>query len=172
MTGISDEGVFGFIGCHGSAGSLRETFRRLVQCFGCTVVRAELDLRAMKRHHLIHEPLTRSVIGAFYEVYNTLGFGFLEHIYILALERELRSRGHQVRRESGVCVMYKGEELAYQRLDMIVDDVLIVEVKSTVELHKGAKRQVYNYLRAANLEVGLLLHFGPEPKFYRSYHKH
>jgi GxxExxY protein len=66
--------------------------------------------------------------------------------------------------------MYKGEELAYQRLDMIVDDVLIVEVKSTAELHKGAKRQVYNYLRATNLEVGLLLHFGPEPKPYRSYH--
>ena len=125
----------------------------------------------MKRHRLIHEPLTRSVIGAFYEVYNTLGFGFLQHIYILALERELRSGGHQVRREAGVCVMYKGEELAYQRLDMTVEDVLIVEVKSTVELHKGANRQVYNYLRATSLEVGLLLHFGPEPKFFRSYRR-
>ena len=124
----------------------------------------------MKRHRLIHESLTRSVIGAFFEVYNTLGFGFLEHIYILALEHELRSRGHQVRREAGVCVMYKGEELAYQRLDMIVDDVLVVEVKWTAELHKGANRQVYNYLRATNLEVGLLLHFGPEAKVYRSYH--
>lgn len=124
----------------------------------------------MKRLHLIHEPLTRSVIGAFYEVYNALGFGFLEHIYILALERELRARGHQVRREVGVCVMYKGEELGYQRLDMIVDDVLVIEVKSTVELHKGANRQVYNNLRATNLEVGLLLHFGPEPKVHRSSH--
>jgi GxxExxY protein len=124
----------------------------------------------MKRLRLVHESVTRSVIGAFYEVYNTLGFGFLEHIYILSLERELRSRGHKVRREAGVCVMYKGEELAYQRLDMIVDDIVIVEVKSTAELHKGANRQVYNYLRATNLEVGLLLHFGPEPKLYRSYH--
>ena len=85
----------------------------------------------MKRHRLIHEALTRSVIGAFYEVYNTLGFGFLEDIYVLALERELRSRGHSVRREVGVCVMYKGQELAYQRLDMIIDDKLIVEVQST-----------------------------------------
>lgn len=66
--------------------------------------------------------------------------------------------------------MYKGEQLAYQRLDRIVDDIVIVEVKSTVELHKGANRQVYNYLRATSLEVGLLLHFGPEPKFYRLYH--
>ena len=90
----------------------------------------------MRIRRLIHQPITQSVIGAFYKVYNTLGLGFLEHIYILALERELRTRGHQVRREAGVCVMYKGEELAYQRLDMIVDDVLVVEVKSTVELHK------------------------------------
>jgi len=55
-------------------------------------------------------------------------------------------------------------------LDLLIDDVLIVEVKSTVELHKGANREIYNYLRATNLELGLLLHFGPEPKFYRSYH--
>jgi GxxExxY protein len=123
----------------------------------------------MKRPRLIHESITQSVIGAFYEVYNTLGFGFLEHIYILALERELRARGHLVRREVGVCVMYKGEELAYQRLDMIVDEKVVVEIKSTYELHRGARRQVYNYLRATSLEVGLLLHFGPEAKFYRSF---
>ena len=120
---------------------------------------------------LIEQQLTRVVIGAFYEVYNTLGFGFLEHIYVMALERELRHSGHQIRREVGVCVMYKGEELAHQRMDMIVDDKVIVEVKSTYELHKAAPRQLYNYLRATNLEVGLLFHFGPEPKFYRSIHR-
>ena len=101
-------------------------------------------------------------------MYNTLGFGFLEHIYVLALERELLRRGHKVRRQVGVCVMYKGDELAYQRMDMIVDDKLIIEIKSTYELHKAAQRQLFNYLRATKLEVGLLLHFGPEPKFYRS----
>ena len=122
----------------------------------------------MKRHQLIQERLTRSVIEAFFEVYNTLGYGFLEHIYASALERELTNRGHQVRREVGVCVMHKGDELAYQRIDMIVDGKLIIEIKSTYELHKGANRQLFNYLRATNLEVGLLLHFGPEPKFYRS----
>lgn len=56
---------------------------------------------------------------------------------------------------------------ATQRLDMIVDDRLVVETKSTYELHRAAHRQVYNYLKATRLEVGLLLHFGPEPKFYR-----
>jgi GxxExxY protein len=121
----------------------------------------------MPRHALIHEELTRSVIGAFFEVYNTLGFGFLEHVYIMCLERELRARGHRVGREVCVIVSYKGEPLVSQRLDMIVDDVLIVETKATRVLHPSAPRQVYNYLRATNLEVGLLLHFGPKPSFYR-----
>lgn len=116
---------------------------------------------------LIEEALTHSVIGAFFEVYNTLGFGFLEHIYVMALQRELIARGHRVAREVGVSVMYKGEELGNQRLDMLVDAKLVVETKSTYELHKAAQRQVYNYLRATGLEVGLLLHFGPEPRFYR-----
>jgi GxxExxY protein len=60
----------------------------------------------MKTRAIIHEQLTHSVIGAFYEVYNTLGFGFLEHIYKLALERELRDRGHTIRRERLVTVYY------------------------------------------------------------------
>jgi len=122
----------------------------------------------MARQLLIEKELTRSAIGAFYEVYNTLGFGFLEHVYVKALEIELKSRGHQVGREVGVLIMYKGEELAFQRLDLIVDNRLVIEAKSTYDLRTGARRQVYNYLRATNLEVGLLFHFGPEPKFYRS----
>jgi GxxExxY protein len=116
---------------------------------------------------LVEEALTHSVIGAFFEVYNTLGFGFLEHIYVTALERELISRGHRVAREVSIRVRYKGEDLGQQRIDMLVDDKLVVETKSTYELHKAAPRQVFNYLRATNLEVGLLLHFGPEPSFFR-----
>jgi len=121
----------------------------------------------MPTSSLIEETLTYSVIGAFFEVYNTLGFGFLETIYVMGMERELRARGHRVARHVGVRVMYKGEELSQQRLDMVVDEKLIVEVKSTAQLHKFAPRQVYNYLKATHLEVGLLLHFGPEPAFYR-----
>lgn len=117
--------------------------------------------------HLIEDELTQSVIGAFYEVYNTLGFGFLEHVYIMAMERELRNRGHTVAREVGVRVLYKGEHLATQRLDMIVDDKLVIETKSTYQLHPTALRQLQNYLRATTLEVGLLLHFGPAAKFHR-----
>ena len=126
----------------------------------------------MTAHQIVDERLTGSVIGAYYEVYNTLGYGFLEHIYVMALERELRSRGHEVSREIGVPVTYKGEVLGMQRLDMIVNGRLVVETKSTFELHKSAHRQLFNYLRATNLQVGLLLHFGPEPKFYRQINSH
>ena len=119
---------------------------------------------------LIEGQLTESVIGAFYEVYNLLGFRFLEQVYLAALERELRARHHAVGREVWVPVFYKGEIIARQRIDMIVDGKLVVEVKSTHDLHKSAPRQVYNYLRATTLQVGLLLHFGPDPAFHRLVH--
>ena len=121
----------------------------------------------MARGKLIEDDLTRSVIGAFYEAYNELGFGFLERTCALALDRELRARNHVVRREYPSTIYYKGEHLCDQRLDMVVDDKLIVEIKSSPLLPSEAKRQLYGYLRATNFELGLLLHFGPEPKFYR-----
>ena len=91
----------------------------------------------MPRRRLIHEDLTRSVIGAFYEVYNVLGFGSLEHIYIPALEHELRARGHRIAREVWVTVFFKGMVMGKQRLDMVVDEKLVVEVKSTYDLRSG-----------------------------------
>ena len=123
----------------------------------------------MPRKVLVEEALTYSVIGSFFKVYNRLGFGFLEHLYVMALERELLARGHRVAREMGVRVFYEGTELGIQRLDMVVDEKLVVETKSTFDLHKAAQRQVYNYLKATNLEVGLLLHFGPRPSYHRLY---
>jgi len=121
----------------------------------------------MQRRRLIHEEITQSVIGAFYEVYNTLGFGFLEQIYMAALELELRARGHRVDREVWVTVYFKGVPIGKQRLDMVVDGKLVIEAKSTYDLRPGALRQLHNYLAATHLQVGLLLHFGPEPKFHR-----
>ena len=121
---------------------------------------------------LIEEALSKSVIGAFFEVYNTLGYSFLEHLYVKALERELMARGHSVAREVGVRVMYKGEEIGFQRLDLVVDEKLVVETKATQDLHKSASRQLFNYLHATNLEIGLLLHFGPEARFYPVICKH
>jgi GxxExxY protein len=121
----------------------------------------------MARSGLLEETLTRSVIGAFYEVYNNLGYGFLEHLYVMALERELLARGHRVAREVWVRVVYKGEELGIQRIDMIVDDKVVIETKASSKLPDYAARQLFNYLRATNLEVGILLHFGPKASFHR-----
>ena len=114
-----------------------------------------------------HEELTGAVIGAFYDVYNALGNGFLEHIYKAALDRELRAHGHRVAREVSVTILYKGEELATQRLDMLVDDVLIVEVKSKGDNPDVGSTQFFDYLRATNLEIGLLLNFGLKPSCKR-----
>lgn len=112
--------------------------------------------------------LTHSVIGAYFEVYNTLGYGFLEHVYATALERELVERGHLVGREVAVSISYKGHEISRQRLDMIVDRALIVELKAGEVLPRGSLRQLFNYLRATQLKVGLLFHFGPEPSIRRA----
>jgi GxxExxY protein len=116
----------------------------------------------MARGKLIEERLTQSIIGAFYEVYNSLGFGLLENLYVVALQRELRGRGHQAAREVWVPVWYKRELLGRQRLDLVVDEKVVVEVKSTVELHPAAIRQCHSYLKASKLELGLVLHFRTE----------
>jgi GxxExxY protein len=118
---------------------------------------------------LADETLTRSIIAAFFEVYNTLGYGFLESVYAEALTRELRRRGHRVEREVLVKVWFKGQLIARQRVDMLVDGRVIVETKAGLTLPITGSKQLYNYLRGTDKEVGLLLHFGPEPKFYREY---
>ena len=124
----------------------------------------------MRPVELLEAEITRDVIGAFYDVYNILGFGFLEFVYSLALERELLRRGRTVGREVSVPVTYRGELLTTQRVDMIVDDKVVVEIKSSLGLPPTARLQTLNYLRATELEVGLLLHFGPEATFYRVVH--
>lgn len=112
--------------------------------------------------------LTSSVIGAFFDVYNSLGYGFLEHVYASALEGELLERGHRVGREVSVAIRYKGREIARQRLDMIVDEILVVELRAGETLPPTSLRQLFNYLRATNLQVGLLFHFGPSPAIRRA----
>src|SRR5205823_5362577 len=113
---------------------------------------------------LVHEPVTRSIIGAFYTVYDKLGFGFLENVYCGALTIELRRRGHKVAREVSVPVFYDGIQIAKYRLDFLVDDLIVLEVKSTALLNPSDQRQLLNCLCATKFEVGLLLHFGPKPK--------
>ena len=119
---------------------------------------------------MLERDTTNQIIGAFYRVYNKLGFGFLEHVYSAALERELVARGLRVAREVAVQIFYDGVPLATQRLDMIVNERVVIENKSTAKLPLDSQRQTLNYLRASTLEVAMILHFGPEPRFYRLVH--
>lgn len=113
------------------------------------------------------EALTREIIGAFFRVYNELRYGFLEQVYANALMRVLERAGHTVAREAKVPVWFEGEIIGFHRLDMIVDARVVVETKATERLSPIADRQLRSYLRATKLEVGLLLHFGPEAKVHR-----
>jgi GxxExxY protein len=102
-----------------------------------------------------------------FEVYNTMGCGLLESSYAGALERELISRGHRVAREVRFVTRYKGHAVGVHRLDMVVDEKLVVEIKSTERVPQSVLRQLLSYLKVSRLEVGLLFHFGPSPRFFR-----
>jgi GxxExxY protein len=116
---------------------------------------------------LLEATTTRAIIDTFRDVHRALGFGYREYIYALAMERDLVAKGHQIDREVAVMVYYRGEPLAGQTLDMIVDRKVIVENKASERLHPTASVQLFSYLCSTNLEVGLLLHFGHDAKFYR-----
>ena len=116
---------------------------------------------------LLEAERVHSIVGAFFTVYNYYGYGLGESIYAGALEYELRDRGHQVAREVAVAVRYHDRHVAWQRLDMVVDGTVIVENKATEKLSPAARPQLISYLRASPFQVGVLLHFGPAPRFYR-----
>lgn len=116
---------------------------------------------------LLERELTGEIIGAFYECYNVLRFGLLESVYRRALAVELRSRGVRVAEESPLEVTYKGVVVGSFRVDLLIENRVVVEAKATAVLGPTDKRQLLNYLSATNLKVGLLLHFGPEAKFFR-----
>jgi GxxExxY protein len=116
---------------------------------------------------LTRQELTGSIIGAFFDVYNALGYGLLESVYAAGLAVELSARGHVVEREVFVDVYYKGNAIARQRLDMIVDRAVAIEIKATEVLPRFSYRQLLAYLTVTRLEIGLILHFGPRARFYR-----
>ncbi|MGH7678707.1 MAG: GxxExxY protein [Gemmatimonadaceae bacterium] len=119
---------------------------------------------------LIEEGLTRSAIGAFYAVYNKLGYGFVENVYVGGLVIELQRRGHRTQREVPVPVEYDGILVGTYKVDLLVDDSLVIEVKAEAGLTGIHERQLRNYLRCTKLELGLILVFGLKPEFKRHIH--
>ena len=109
---------------------------------------------------LLHEEITKKIIGAAMEVHRILGFGFLEAVYGNALYKELTSLGMKCECQKPIDVYYKGEVVGHYIPDMIVEDKVIVELKAVADLRPEHVWHVINYLSATGLEVGLLLNFG------------
>ena len=116
---------------------------------------------------MLHEDLTAQIIAAFYEVHKTLGFGFLEQVYQNALCMELQERGQKCECQKELKVYYKNKIVGTYRADMVVEDVVILELKAVSSLRIEHEWQLINYLKATDLQVGLLLNFGLKAEMKR-----
>jgi GxxExxY protein len=114
-----------------------------------------------------HQDITELIIQAFYTVYNTLGYGFLEKVYQQALLIELRRLGLEVIPEACIKVYYNGHMVGEYYADLLVAGAVIVEIKAVRTLAPEHEAQLLNYLKATPYEVGLLLNFGPKPQIKR-----
>ena len=110
---------------------------------------------------------TELIIKAFYTVYNELGYGFIENVYQNALYKELLRMGIPCVAHPKINVYYRGEAVGYHEADIIAFDSVILELKAVSHLMKEHEIQLRNYLKATNIEVGLLLNFGPKPEIHR-----
>jgi GxxExxY protein len=118
-----------------------------------------------------HSELTQKVIAAFFKVYNTLGYGFLEKVYENAMVVELRSKGWEVKVQHPISVMYEGVQVGSYYADLFVEDQVILELKAAEDICEEHEFQLVNYLKATNKEIGLLLNFGVRPRVKRKIHK-
>lgn len=121
----------------------------------------------MGQNALLHGELTDRILQAFYHVYNSLGYGFLEKVYEGALTRSLKRIGLAVVRQSPINVWFEGEVVGEYFADLVVENRVIVEIKVARSIAEEHENQLVNYLKATQLEVGLLLNFGPKPEFKR-----
>lgn len=116
---------------------------------------------------MLHEDLTGSIIKVFYSVYNELGFGFLEKVYQNAMMIALKDEGFKVEAQKKIEVQFWGEVVGEYYADIVVNDLVILELKAAETLLQEHELQLINYLKATHTEVGLLLNFGSKPEMKR-----
>lgn len=121
---------------------------------------------------MLHEDLTEKIIGIFYEVYNTLGCGFLEKVYENALAIEFERSGLKFEKQVEVGVLYKEKNVGNYVADFIIEGKIIVEIKANSGIGTSDEAQLINYLKATEIEVGLLLNFGKSAEFKRRVFEH
>jgi GxxExxY protein len=117
--------------------------------------------------HLLHNELTSLILKTYYEVYNELGYGFLEKVYQNALLIELKNKGLEVVPNKKIIVYYKGENVGDYYADIIVNNTVILELKAAEYIIDQFENQLLNYLKGTDCEIGLLLNFGKKPEFRR-----
>jgi len=111
--------------------------------------------------------LTENIIGIYYKVYNQLGYGFLEKVYENALTIEFKKHGYNAKAQSPISVTYDKETIGEYFADILIDNKVIIEIKAVRKLIPEHEAQLLNYLKATDIEVGLLLNFGPKPEIKR-----
>lgn len=114
-----------------------------------------------------HSELTALIIGIFYDVYNELGFGFLESVYRKAMRFALLEKNLTAEEEVEVSVLFRGKNVGDFKADLLVNRTILIELKTAENLVPAHEAQVLNYLRATSLELGLLMNFGPKPQIRR-----
>ena len=114
-----------------------------------------------------HKKRTAASISIFYNVYNALGYGFLEKVYENAMMHEFRKTEIPAKAQSPIKVIYDNEVMGEYSADILVDDKVIVEIKAAKKLAPDHKAQLLKYLKATDKEVQLLLNFGPKPEISR-----
>ncbi len=115
------------------------------------------------------EELTGRIIKVFYKVYNALGYGFIESVYHNAMILELGREGLIVETEKPISVFYDGRIVGSFSADLVVENRVILELKAREKLVEAHEVQLVNYLRATEIEIGLLLNFGKTPEFKRKF---
>ena len=121
----------------------------------------------MEMNELLHKELTGTILKIFYEVFNELGYGFLERVYQNAMYYELKANGYKVEAQKRITVHYKDVIVGEYFADLVVDDCVILELKAVESLTKEHHNQILNYLKATECEIGLVLNFGKDPQFIR-----
>lgn len=116
---------------------------------------------------LKHSELTEKIIGVFYDVYNELGYGFLESTYAESMVIALEDAELRVAREVSVPVWFRGRKAGQYFADLLVEETVLLELETTRTLESAHEAQLLHYLRATEIEVGLLLNFGIRPQFRR-----
>lgn len=114
-----------------------------------------------------HEALTQRVLDVFHAVYNELGYGFLESVYCRAMQIALEQNGLSVAAEVQVPVWFRGQLVGMFRADLVVEQKIILELKIADQISRAHESQLFHYLRSSQLEVGLILNFGPSPRSKR-----